>query len=85
MLDLSTKSITWMILSVVIFIALNPGVLLTIPSMDGTFASMWTPNGPTSQVVVHAVVSALLLNLAGGLLKRMGLLVEKYKDPRRRR
>jgi len=75
MLDLSQKAVTWMVLSVVFFIALHPGVLLTVPSMDGTLASMLTPNAPTTQVVVHAFVFAVVLNLAGGVLKKMRVLV----------
>ena len=80
MLDLSRKAVTWMILSVVLFIALSPGVLLTVPSMDGTLASMWTPNVPSGQVVVHSIVFAVLLNLAGGALKKLGVLTEKYRN-----
>lgn len=85
MLDLSRKAVTWMILSVVFFIVLTPGVLLTVPSMNGTLASMWTPKVPSTQVVVHAFVFAVVLNLAGGVLKKMGVLTEKFETPYQRR
>jgi molybdopterin biosynthesis enzyme len=80
MLDLSRKAVTWMVLSVVLFIALSPGVLLTVPSIDGSLANMLTSNAPSTQVVVHAVVCAVLINLAGGVLKKMGVLVEKFGE-----
>ena len=80
MLNLSRKSVTWMVLSVVLFIALSPGVLLTVPSMDGTLASMWTPNVPSGQVVVHAIVFALALNIVGGALKRAGVIVRRSRS-----
>ena len=80
MLDLSRKAITWMVLSVVFFIVLTPGVLLTVPSMNGTLAGIWTPKVPSTTVVIHAFVFAIVLNLAGGVLKRMGVLVEKFDN-----
>jgi len=76
-MDTSRKAITWMVLSAVLFVALNPGVLLTVPSMDGTLASMYTPNMPSTQVIVHAIVFALLLNVVGGALKRAGVMGRK--------
>ena len=79
MLDLSRKAVPWMVLSVVLFIVLSPGVLLTVPSINGSLANMWTPKVPSTQVVVHAFVCAIVLNLAGGVLKKMGLL-EKFRD-----
>jgi hypothetical protein len=82
MFDLSRKAVTWMVLSVVLFIALSPGVLLTVPSINGSLANMWTPNAPSTQVVVHAFVCAVLLNLAGGVLKKIGVLKENYRNPR---
>jgi len=78
MLDLSRKAVTWMLLSVVLFITLNPRVLLTIPPLNGTLSGIWTPNAPSSQVVVHAIVCALLINLAGGVLKKIGVLKETF-------
>ena len=76
-MDTSSKAITWMVLSAVLFIVLHPGVLLTIPSMDGTLASMYTPNMPSNQVIVHAIVFAILLNVVGGALKKAGLMGSK--------
>jgi len=81
MFNLSRKAVTWMVLSVVLFIVLRPGVLLTIPSMNGTLAGIWTPSVPSTTVVIHAFVCAVLINLAGGVLKKMGVLVEKFQNP----
>ena len=79
-MDTSRKAITWMVLSAVLFVALHPGVLLTVPSMDGTLASMWTPNMPSTQVIVHAIVFAVVLNVVGGGLKRLGLMGRRSRS-----
>ena len=79
MLDLSLKAITWMVLSAVLFVAFTPGVLLTVPSLNGVL-SVVTPSVPTSTVIIHAVVFAVLLNIVGGALKRVGLMGSKSKS-----
>ena len=76
-MDTSRKAITWMVLSAVLFVALTPGVLLTVPSATGSLADMVTVNAPSLQVVVHAVVFAVVLNVVGGVLKRLGVMGRK--------
>ena len=79
MLDLSLKAISWMVLSAVLFVAFTPGVLLTVPSLSGVL-SVVTPSIPTSTVVIHAVVFAVLLNIVGGALKRAGLMGRRSRS-----
>jgi hypothetical protein len=76
-MNTSRKAITWMVLSAVLFVALHPGVLLTVPSATGSLADMVTVNAPSLQVVVHAVVFAVVLNVVGGILKKIGVMGRK--------
>ena len=76
-MDTSRKAITWMVLSAVLFVASHPGVLLTVPSATGTLADIVTVNAPSLQVVVHAVVFAVALNVVGGILKKIGVMGRK--------
>jgi len=76
-MNTSRKAITWMVLSAVLFVALHPGVLLTVPSATGSLVDMVTVKAPSLQVVVHAVVFAVVLNVVGSVLKRVGLMGSK--------
>lgn len=78
-MDLSLKALTWMVLSAVLFVVVTPGVLLTVPSLSGVL-SVVTPSIPTSTVLIHAVVFAVLLNVAGQALKRSGVISRKSKS-----
>lgn len=47
------KKLSWAIGLAALFIVLSPGVLLTVPARE---QGWWTPNMPSTQVLVHAVV-----------------------------
>jgi hypothetical protein len=78
-MDLSLKALTWMALSAVLFVVVTPGVLLTVPSLSGVL-SVVTPSIPTSTVIIHAIVFAVLLNVAGRALKKAGVMGRKSRS-----
>lgn len=64
MLDLSVKSVTWMIVSALLFIALTPGVLLTV---GGTGPNLVVAGDRiiSAPTLIHAVVFAVVLSVVG--------------------
>jgi F0F1-type ATP synthase membrane subunit b/b' len=73
MLDLTTKSVSWMIVTFILFIALTPGVLLTVGS-SGPNIVVAGDLVISTPIVVHAIVFALVLSVVG---KRVVKVIEQ--------
>lgn len=68
----STKSVPWLVALAVLFIALSPGVLLTVPNPAGAaWYDVVTVGSVSTQVVVHAVVFALAWTVVRKVLKAL--------------
>jgi len=68
----SAKSVPWLVALAVLFIALSPGVLLTVPNPNGaTWYDVVTVGSVSTQVVVHAVVFALAWSVVRKVLKAL--------------
>ena len=68
----SAKSVPWLVALAVLFIALSPGVLLTVPNPNGaTWYDVVTVGSVSTQVVVHAVVFALAWTVVRKVLKAL--------------
>ena len=68
----SSKSVPWLVALAVLFIALSPGVLLTVPNPAGSsWYDVVTVGTVSTQVAVHAVVFALAWTVVRKVLKAL--------------
>jgi hypothetical protein len=68
----SSKSVPWLVSLAVLFIALSPGVLLTVPNPNGaTWYDVVTVGSVSTQLVVHSVVFALAWSVVRKVLKAL--------------
>jgi len=68
----SSKSVPWLVALAVLFIALSPGVLLTVPNPNGaTWYDVVTVGSVSTQLAVHAVVFALAWSVVRKVLKAL--------------
>ena len=68
----SSKSVPWLVTLAVLFIALSPGVLLTVPNPNGTsWYDVVTVGSVSTQLAVHAVVFALAWSVVRKVLKAL--------------
>jgi hypothetical protein len=68
----SSKSVPWLVALAVLFIALSPGVLLTVPNPNGAaWYDVVTVGSVSTQLAVHAVVFALAWSVVRKVLKAL--------------